>query len=472
MNLARRRIGLLAVALGTLITPLDTSVNIAFPYIVGAFGEPLAMIRWVVICYVLTYASLMLVFGKLGDLFGYRLVFAGGLVLSIGALLLVSVAPDFGTLLFFRFLQGLGAGLLTSVGPALVIGLYPAGQRARAIGTFTVIFAIGSMLGPSLGGQLVEWFDWRAVFWFRAPIAAVSLLLLAALPAPERARERHPYDTAGAVSLVLAMTSLLLAISQVQEIPEHGVVPVLGLLAVFAVAAVWFVRAERRAREPILELGLFRRFDFVIVNAASCLMYFAGFSVMLLIPFLLPRIEGLSVTMAGLVLATGFVGVGVAALAGGRLIGRIHAPVLAFVGIALTGFGLFSIGLIDFRPSLAWLVAALAVQGIGTGLFQVAYLYIVTGSLPASQRGVAGSLGMLTRTIGVVSGVATLTMVFVALRGYARSQGAPEPESFETGLRGAFLLAGGGVLVFLLATMIRYRIWFGREPAGGTGEVS
>jgi len=112
----RRFLGLLAVALGSSITPLDSSVNIAFPYIVGDFGQPLAMIQWVVICYVLTYASLMLVFGKLGDLFGHKRVFVIGLCVSIVALLLVAVSPSFTGLLFFRFLQGIGTGLVTSVG--------------------------------------------------------------------------------------------------------------------------------------------------------------------------------------------------------------------------------------------------------------------------------------------------------------------------------------------------------------------
>ena len=463
MHPVRRRFALAAVALGTLITPLDTSVNIAFPYIVAAFDEPLAMIRWVVISYVLTYASLMLVFGKLGDLFGYRLVFAIGLLISIGALLLVSVSPGFGSLLFFRFLQGVGAGLLTSVGPALVIGLYPAEQRGRAIATFTVIFAVGSMLGPSLGGQLVAWFDWRAVFWFRAPIAALSFIALFALPAPSGNAERRPYDLAGAISLIVAMSSFLLAINEVQEMDRHGPLPVIVLGVVFVVASGCFIRSERRADEPILDLRLFRRLDFVITNLASCLVYFAGFSVMLLVPFLLARIEGLSVTTAGLVLASGFVGVGLSAMAGGRFVDRIRANRLACIGIAMTGCGLLAVSLMDVRSSLGWLVAALLVQGVGTGLFQVSYLYIVTGCLPASQRGVAGSLAMLTRTIGVVSGVATLTMTFVAIGSGARELGASEAESFQDGFRGAFLLAGGGLLVFLLATMVRPRIWFGRS---------
>ena len=462
----RRFLGLLAVGTGSLIGPLDTSVNIAFPYIVENFGQPMAMIQWVVICYVLTYASLMLVFGKLGDLFGLRRVFAIGLIVSIGALLLVAVSPNFGTLLFFRFLQGLGTGLVTSVGPALVIGLYPAAQRGRAIGMFTLIFAVGSLLGPIIGGALIELFDWRAVFWFRAPIALLSLALVFLLPAPgsrSGSRSRLPtFDIAGAVTLVLAMSSFLLALTQLQRLEQQGIMPVLGLALVFVVAVAGFIRSEARAVAPILRLAVFKNLEFAIVNLTSCLLYMVTFSVVLLIPFLLPRLPGLPPLAAGLVLATGFIGASLAAPLGGRLIGRLRANWIGFIGVAMTGIGLLAIGSVDGAEDLPWMIGALLVQGIGTGLFQVSYMYIVTGTLPPSERGVSGSLAMLTRHLGVVTGVTILTLGFVWLREKAAATGLGEAESFQTGFQDTFTLAGGGLLVFLLATLIRPRIWLGR----------
>ncbi len=462
----RRNVGLFAVAAGTAIAPLDTAVNIAFPWIVGEFGRPMASIQWVIVCYVLTYASLMLAFGKLGDLFGHRRVFAAGLVASVAALLLVSVSQSFGALLFFRFLQGLGSGLVTAVGPALVMSLYPEERRGRAAGMFTLIFAVASMLGPSVGGMLVEWFDWRAVFWFRAPIALVALGLLFALPAPERRARRPRYDFAGAAALVAATVAFLLALDQLRGLGERGPLPALGLALVCALAAAAFVRAERRAEEPILKLDAFRDLEFAVVNLTSCLVYLAGFAVVLLIPFLLPRIEGLPAGAGGLLLATGFAGAGLAAPLGGRLLSAVPAGRLALAGAAATGAGLFAVGRAGAEWEPAWLLAALFVQGVGTGLFQVSYLYIVTGKLPPAERGVAGSLAMLTRTIGVVTAASVLTLAFVALEAGARDAGLGEAEGFAAAFRGAFELAGGGLLVFLLATMVRPRVWLGRRGGG------
>jgi len=458
----RRALGLLVVGTGSLITPLDSSVNIAFPYIVGDFGEPMAMIQWVVICYVLTYASLMLVFGKLGDMFGHRRIFGIGLGVSAVGLLLVSVSQSFEGLLFFRFLQGLGSGLVTSVGPALIIALYPDEQRGRAVGMFTLIYTLGSMLGPSLGGWLVEQFDWRAVFWFRAPIALFSLALLVTLPAAAKRLEKTSDDIAGSTTLILAMSSCLLTLNQLQRLDQHGVLPVLGFALVFALSVAGFIRAEARAREPILKLDVFRNLDFTVINLTSCLVYLATFAVMLIIPFLLPRLPGLPVSMAGLILAVGFVGASLAAPVGGRLIGRLRANWICFAGAAMTGLGILGIGRVTGAEDLWWMVGALLLQGIGTGLFQVSYMYMVTGALPAADRGVSGSLAMLTRTIGVVASVTMLTMAFSWMREGAAAGGLNEAESFQNAFQGTFTLAGGGLLVFLLATMVRPRVWLGR----------
>jgi len=318
------------------------------------------------------------------------------------------------------------------------------------------------MLGPSLGGLLIDWFDWRAVFWFRAPVALTALALLIALPAPTRHPAGPRFDIAGTITLILALSSFLLALNQIQRIDQNGYLPVAGFAIVFIVALAGFIRAETRADEPILKLSAFRNLEFAIINLTSCLLYLVTFSVMLLIPFLLPRIPNLSVAEAGLVLAFGFVGTSIAALLGGRLIGWARASLVGFTGVAMTGTGILAISRVQSAEDLSWMVGALLVQGIGTGLFQVSYMYIITGSLPPSERGVSGSLAMLTRTIGVVTGVTILTLSFVCLRDEAVAHGMDDAAAFQSGFGTTFALAGGSLLVFLVATLVRPRIWLGR----------
>ena len=177
----RERARLALIGLVISVVPLDTAVSIAFPDITGSFGLPIPMIQWVVICYVLTHDGLMLAFGRVGDMWSLGRVFRAGLLWSIAAFLLCAAAPSFGWLLFFRFLQGIGAGLIISCAPALVASLYPEARRSHALGIFTLMFALGSAIGPLIGGALVARWGWPAVFWFRAPIALTSLLLLRGL---------------------------------------------------------------------------------------------------------------------------------------------------------------------------------------------------------------------------------------------------------------------------------------------------
>src|SRR6516165_4932565 len=191
---ARQRLRILLVGLGTSVVPLDTAVNIAFPSITGNFGLPITMIQWVVISYVLTYSSLMLAFGRAGDIWSY------------------------GWLLFCRFLQGIGASLIVSCAPALVTGLFPEYRRSRAVGVFTAIYALGSAAGPLIGGMLVQIWGWPAVFWFRAPIAITALLFLEGLPAAPRSEVREAVDLVGASLLALSISTLLLTLNQLRDL--------------------------------------------------------------------------------------------------------------------------------------------------------------------------------------------------------------------------------------------------------------
>src|SRR5262249_25861231 len=159
-------------------------------------------IQWVVICYVLTYASLLLAMGRIGDTVGHALVFRIGLVWSTVALLLVGWSPSFGAMLLFRCLQGIGAALVLSCGTALVTSLYGEGRRSQALGIYTMMLSVGLMLGPLFGGALTTAWGWPAVFWFRIPIAVAALLLLRGMPASQQREVADRFDVLGGVALV------------------------------------------------------------------------------------------------------------------------------------------------------------------------------------------------------------------------------------------------------------------------------
>ena len=229
-RLSRPAVGLLIVGLGILAAPLDTAVNIAFPSITQAFDLQVQDIRWVVIAYVLTYASLMLAFGRLGDLLGYRRIFQLGLLVSAAGFAACSLAPTYQLLLLGRVLQGVGIALTLSCAPALAISLYEERERTRVLGIYAAITAAGSALGPLAGGFLVERAGWPSVFWSRAPLVLAALALSWLIPSAPKLGSVRGFDAVGAVLLVTWISALLLVFAVVSEfgmtsrsgMPDHA----------------------------------------------------------------------------------------------------------------------------------------------------------------------------------------------------------------------------------------------------------
>jgi MFS family permease len=435
---------LVMLGLGMSIVPLDTAVNIGFPDITRSFGLPLSMIQWVVICYVLTYAALMLAFGRIGDIAGHARVFRAGLAWSVVAYLLCAAAPGFGWLLFFRFLQGIGAGLVISCAPALVTGLYPEARRGHAVAVFTLIFALGSALGPLVGGAMVARWGWPAVFWFRAPIALASLLFLRGLPVGTTSKGER-FDIAGALLLALGLTAMLLGINAASRLGPG--METIALMITAAASLALFAWWEARAAQPIVRIDLFRDPGFAAINAVYVLMNLATFSVLLFVPYFFARFSAMALPLAGAVLASGSVATALASPPAGRLIARIAAERIGALGILLVGGGLFLVGLWPADVTPAVMALTLLVQGVGVGLFQVAYTDLVLRSSPRADRGVAGSLSILTRTIGTVTGAALLTLIFNRM-GHAATDAAA---NFLAAFAAVFKLAGAAVALSVVA---------------------
>lgn len=436
------------LGLGSATVPFDAAVNIAFPSITGSFGLPIDAIQWVVICYMLAHSSLMLAFGRMGDLAGHALVFRLGLACVAVAFTLCALAPVYEWLLAARVLQGVGAALTLSCGPALITSLFAEEHRARALGAYATMLALGGALGPSLGGLLVQEFGWPGVFWFRVPIALIPLLLLRGLPAPPRAAVREPFDAIGAVLLAATLVALLLALNRAGR---GDTLLAVGLAAVALFGLAAFIQRERSFRAPMLPLGIFRSFDFSLLNLLNTLVHLAGFAPLLLVAYFLARQTSLGPLLGGLVLAMGPAGGVVGSSLGARAVARLGPYPTVLLACAIVSASLLWTAHWGPSPAVWSMVSSLVVQGVGIGLLQVAYLDIVTGALPRENRGVAGSLANLSRTLGVVLGAAGLTLVFTIASDGARD--------FLAGFRATFLFAAALPALMLLAAVSRRGAW-------------
>lgn len=409
----RRRLALAAVCLGTLAGPLDTTVNTAFPVISAAFALAPHAIQWLVIAFVLTQTSLTLVFGRLGDLFGHRRIFAIGLATCAVAHLAVGLAPDYPTLVAMRVLQGLGVGLVVSCGAALATLASPAADRQRVLALYVASTSLAMAVGPWLGGVLIAAFDWPAVFLFRAPLALLVWLALPwVLPAPAGRQGAAPaFDWVGAVGLSALLCAMVLGLAELARPAGRAAVGLAGLGAAMLGAVLW-VRHASRTPHPVLRLAPFRSRLFSGVQLASVVLSLATFANLLLLPYVLMRgPQALPIGAAGLLLALYPCG----AVIGSLLAGRLGAWTGA-IGLMVWGMGGSAIGLLATAlllvpaPQLlaglppAALGAGMLVCGVGQGLFQVGYMDTTLSLLPAQERGVAGSLVSVTRLLGIALG--------------------------------------------------------------------
>jgi MFS family permease len=344
-----------------------------------------------------------------------------------------------------------GVALVLGCGPALALSQYPEGERTRVLGHYTAMLALGGAVGVLAGGVLVDLHGWQAVFWMRVPLALGALALLGRLvPAAPAEFADRPFDAPGATLLAAWTGARVLALALV-DAPRAWA----ALLAAAAFGA--FVARESRIAEPILRPALFRDVRFASLNVLSIATNLAAFTVPLLCPFYFARVSGLDALGIGLQLGMWAGGTLAGAALAERLGRRFGLERIGFAGNALCVAGLACVGLWTAQTGLAAAGAALFVQGFGAGAFQVAYADRVMATLPRRDRGVAGSLTMLTRMLGVAAGASLLTALLRGAETAALAAGLAAQEAFLEGFRFAFRCAAGALGACLIAVLVAAR---------------
>ncbi len=448
---------LAVVMLGSILGPIDGSiVNVILPTITHSFSASMAVAEWVPMLYLLTVAGLVLLFGRLGDIVGYRRVFLVGLLGFVAASALCATSPTIHALVAFRGLQGVAASMMMAVPLAILTGSFPASQRGQALGLYAISISVGLAIGPSLGGFLTALFSWRAAFLINVPIGlAAAALALRVLP--EMRGRPGRLDVAGAVLALAALAGLLLFVTRVQE---DGLTPLTALLLVAAlVSGGLFVRTERRSPEPLLPLGLFRNPSLSCGALASLLNFMAQFVVVFLTPFFLQRVLGEGPGRVGLIMTAFPIAVLAVAPVAGVLSDRIGTvkPAVAGGSVAALACGLLATLPVGAgAEQVAW---RLALFGIGAGVFGSPNNSAVMGGAPREHLGVASSLLGTVRTVGMVLGVAAGGAVLYASVPAALLRGGPldpsQADAYLAGLRHAYAVGGAFALGVALLSLIR-----------------
>jgi EmrB/QacA subfamily drug resistance transporter len=451
-----RWVALSALCLGSLLVILDgTIVSIALPAIQADLGFSPTGLAWTVTAYLLPLGGLLLLAGRLGDLYGRRRMLLAGLVLFVLASLACGLAVDPGMLIAARFVQGVAAAMASAVVLGMIVGLFPdPAERAKAMGAYAFVGAAGASIGVLLGGVLTGTVGWPWIFWVNVPIGLVAVVLIRWAVAPDVPLEgRGRPDVLGGV---LVTAGMVLAVFTIVDTSGPAVRIGTGVLAV--VLLVGFVLRQRRAAEPLVRLGIFRSRAVSGGNLAQLLMVAGMLGFQFIAAQYLQNSLGYPPAVAGLaMLPIPLVIAAVSLTVAGRLIGRVGPRTVLLVGEALLVVGL----LLLVRPPVGGYVVdvlpSLVVLGIGAGLSLPAVTTVIMSDATPADAGLASGLANTSQQVGGALGTAVLAALAAGVTGALSAAGTPVTEALGAGYRTAFLVSAGSVLAALLVTAVVLR---------------
>jgi EmrB/QacA subfamily drug resistance transporter len=451
---------LAAVMLGSIMGPLDGSiVNTVLPPITEAFHTDISVAQWVPTVYLLTISCLILLYGRLGDMLGYRKVFLFGLTAFTLTSVLCGASQSIWMLIAFRALQGLAAGMMMSVGYAIVTAAFPPQEIGKAMGIYAISIAVGLGLGPTLGGLIAQNLSWRYVFFINVPIGITAVFWGYRIIPQSVRKVGQRLDIWGAVTAFLFLTSLLLYANRGDEWGWTAPASIV-LLATASGSAALFIWIEKKAVQPMLNLSLFANRVFAFANLSALLNFMATYAVVFLTPFYLMIVLDYDIFKIGLVMAASPVATLIVAPASGALSDRIGTRPLAFCGMCLQAAGLFLLSRLQVGSDAVDVAWRLAIAGAGAGLFGSPNNSAVMGSVPVVHLGIASGILAAMRNVGMVLGIAVAGAVLYNCAPVTHSlrPGAYREADileFLCGLRWAFItgacIAGVGAVTSLVA---------------------
>lgn len=440
---------LASLALPMLLSTLGTSIaNVGLPTLVQAFDASFQAVQWVVLAYLLAVTTLVVSAGRLGDVLGRRWLMLAGLGLFTLASGLCGLAPTLGLLIAARVLQGLGAAVMMVLTLAFVGDMVPRAQTGRAMGLLATLSATGTALGPSLGGVLIAFDGWPALFHISVPLGLVALgLAYRHLPAdrPLGETERGGLDPIGSVLLAFTLVAYALAVTLGRG--EFGVRNGALLLAALAGLAA-FLRVEAKAASPLIRPAMLGDAALRASLAASTLVATVMMATLVVGPFHLARGLGLDAVRVGLVVSVGPLVVALAGVPAGRITDRFGARRTSLAGLLAMGVGAFTLALLPASLGLAGYLVPLIVITTGYALFHTANNTSVMLEVSAKGRGLVSGLLTLSRNLGLITGASVMGAVFMSAMGGGHILAA-DPGVVVTATRITFAVAGGLVLVAL-----------------------
>ncbi|HZR42180.1 MAG TPA: MDR family MFS transporter [Ktedonobacteraceae bacterium] len=404
----------IGLMLGMFLAALDTTiVGTALPSIVGKLGG-ITLYSWVISAYLLTSTTTVPIYGKLADLYGRKPMFLFGTALFLLGSVACGAAQSMEQLIIFRAIQGLGAGAVLPIVLTIIGDIFSLEERVKVQGLFSGVWGVSSIIGPALGGLIVDHFTWRWVFFINVPFGLISAFLLIISLKEHVERQKHHLDYLGTLTLTGAIVALLFAFLQGGTSWAWDSLPSIGLFAAAIALTALFLWQESRAEEPVLPLTLFNNRIISIASIGAVVLGIVLFGLSSYVPLFVQGVKGGSATSAGIALGPMLIAWPIASALSGKLVIRYGYRIIAVVGTTLTVLGVIMVALFNPQTGLFLVVAAMLCTGAGLGFTSIVQVVSVQNAVPWNLRGVATASNQFFRTIGGTIGVAIMGTILNA----------------------------------------------------------
>lgn len=403
-----RKLLLIGLVIAMLFAALDgTIVGTAMPRIVGDLGG-LSLMTWLTTAYMLTSTTVVPIAGKLADLLGRRNVYITGLVIFMIGSALCGMANGMTELIIFRGIQGLGGGIMMPMAMIIIGDMFTGKERAKWQGIFGALYGLASVIGPQVGGWIVDAVNWRWVFYINLPVGILATIFIAMGLKSHKQTGPIKIDIAGIFTMILGVVSLLLALTFGGKDYAWDSWQIIGLFALAVIGIVSFVIVETKAEEPILPMHFFKNRTFTILNAIGFFMSIGMFGAIMFVPFFMQGIVGVSAAESGTIMTPMMITMIVMSIIGGQLVLKVGVKPQIIAGMLIMAGGFWLLTTMDMHTTKLTATSYMMVIGLGMGLVMPTLTLALQESFPKKDLGVVTSSSQFFRQIGGTFGITIL----------------------------------------------------------------
>lgn len=454
-----RWIILLSVVIMTFMACLDSSiVNVALPVMARDLNVSMSSIQWVITSYLIVISCTILIGGRLGDIKGKNKVFKFGIICFTIGSFLCGISKSLVTLLAARVIQGIGAAGTMANSQGIITNSFPSNERGKALGISGTFVALGTMVGPPLGGFIVS-FRWDFIFFINVPIGIIAFFMATKHIPKFEENNKEKLDLIGGILFLISVALMVISVTE-GELIGYGDYKIVSSFIISILSFILFIILQKKEKSPLLDLTIFNNKLFSLSIFCGFISFVAISCSTIIIPFYLQDVINLTPRSTGLFMMLYPIVLSIIAPFSGSLSDRIGSEFPAFLGLLLTSIGLFLMAILNVSSPL-WLIAVFTtIMGIGNGFFQSPNNSLIMSTVPNTKLGIAGSVNSLVRNLGMILGVTLSTTLLYnrmsAKIGYSVDNYIPgRNDVFIYGMRWVYIVSGSICLLGVLLSFIR-----------------